>query len=162
MATSPSNQRRGLAAILLLAFSVVPWPAYGQSKPDLSGRWQSTEQNPQITVEQNDRIFIVSTRGEDGRMKELSYNLDGSESTNVVTTASGRTWTDASRAIWVNSAIAITTTTTTDSGGYWDWMQIYLLDPQGHLSITTIDGVITNARAMFASTMLYDKVRSAR
>ena len=161
MATWRSNQLRGLAAILLLAL-VTPWPAYGQSKPDFSGHWQSTEQNPQITVEQNDRLFVVSTRDADGRMKELSYKLDGSESTNIATTATGQTWTESSRAIWVNSAIAITTTTRTDTRAHWDWMQVYLLDPQGHLSITTIDGVITEAQAMVASTILYDRVRAVR
>jgi hypothetical protein len=143
----------------LLTLSVIQWPAYGQSRPNLSGRWHSTEQNAQITVEQSDRLFVVSTRDEDGLMNELRYRLDGSESLNRVTTATNGTWTCASRAVWLNSAVAITTTTTTDTGAQWEWMHIYLLDSQGHLSITTIDGVITDAQAMSASTTRYDKVR---
>jgi hypothetical protein len=162
MATWRSNQPRRLAATVLLAFSVTS-PAYGQSKPNLSGRWQSTDQDQhgQITVEQDDRLFVVSTIEGDGRMKDLSYNLDGSESSNTVTTATGGTWTYTSRATWVNSAVAIATTTTTDTGARWEWMQVYLRDPQGHLSITTIDGIITDAQAMSVSTIVYDRVRAA-
>jgi hypothetical protein len=162
MTTWRSNQRLRCAATVLLVLSVVSSVAYGQSKPNLSGRWQSTKQKPQITVQQDDRLFVVSTSSEDGRLQDLRYKLDGSESSNTVSTATGRTWTYASRASWVNSAVVITTTTTTDTGAKWDWLQVYLLDPDGHLSITTVDGVITNAQAMFASTILYDKVREAR
>src|SRR5262249_54788118 len=104
--------------------------------------------------------FVVSTRDEDGRVEELSYKLDGSESRNTVTTATGRTWTHASRAVWVNTAVAITTATRTDTGAQWEWMQVYLLDPEGHLSITTTAGVLTDARAMMASTTRYDKVKT--
>jgi len=95
-------------------------------------------------------------------MEKSNFRLDGSESVNNVTTATGATWTRASRANWVNSALVITTTTTTDTGAQWEWMQVYLRDPQGNLSVTTIDGVVNDANAMSASTILYDRVRTAR
>jgi hypothetical protein len=147
--------------VALLALALMPSAAFGQSKPNLSGRWQSAGQAT-ITIAQNDRVFVVSTRDEGGRVQELSYKLDGSESRNTVTTATGRTWTHASRAVWVNSAVAITTATRTDTSAQWEWMQVYLLDPGGQLSITTIDGVITDAKAMIASTIRYEKVQAAR
>jgi hypothetical protein len=145
-----------------MALALMPSVAFGQSKPDLSGRWQSADQYAPITVQQDDRRFVVSTRDEDGRVQELGYELDGSESTNWVTTATGSVWTQASRAVWVNAALAITTATRTDTGAQWEWMQVYLLDPAGHLSITTIDGVTTDARVMTASTIRYDKAQATR
>jgi hypothetical protein len=159
MAMWRSNQLCRFVATVLLAFSVTS-SAYGQSRPNLSGRWQSIDQPAQINVEQDDRLFIVSTIEGGGRMKNLSYRLDGSESSNTVITATGGTWTHTSRATWVNSALAITTTTATETGARWEWMQVYLLDPRGHLSVTTIDGIITDARAMSVSTFVYDREQS--
>ena len=41
-------------------------------------------------------------------------------------------------------------------------MQVYSLNPEGHLSVTTFDGILTDATLTATRTRLYEKLRSGR
>jgi hypothetical protein len=58
----------------------------------------------------------------------------------------------------MNSAVVITTTTSRDNGGGWQWMRVYSLKGDGELSVTTFDGVLHDARLMDTVTVFYEKV----
>src|SRR5215475_3899767 len=104
-----------------------------QDKPSFKGTWVSSERPlPALTITQDDSRLTQS--GPEGT---LTYQLDGSDSRNETKTVLGEKWIHISKIKWIGSALVISTTTTPELGGSWDWMKIYTLDETGTLKITT-------------------------
>jgi hypothetical protein len=144
--------------VLLVALPFFSSSAVAQWKPDFSGRWKSPGPAAQINIAQDGPAFVVTIAGAHGNTETLTYRLDGAESRNTTRDVTGAVWTHVSRATWMNSAVVITTTTSRDSGGGWQWMRVYSLKGDGELSVTTFDGVLHDARLMDTSTVFYEKV----
>src|SRR5262245_35352056 len=106
--------------------AVLPILSMSQDRPNLSGRWQSDTHDQALEIElRGNELSITELRGLEHR---LLYRLDGPESRNETLTVRGETWAHVSEARWVGSSIlVITETTREDTGGSWEWMNIYHL-----------------------------------
>jgi hypothetical protein len=144
-----------------------PSAAVAQSKPNFTGTWQILESSAKdaqahLMIAQDGSAFVVTDTGADGSPEKLTYRLDGSDSANKHKDSNRKTLDQVSQAKWVNAAIVIATTINDDHGGTWEGMQVYSLNPEGRLSVTTFDGILTNATLMATTTRLYEKLPSGR
>ncbi|HEY6347436.1 MAG TPA: hypothetical protein VIY49_38600 [Bryobacteraceae bacterium] len=121
-----------------------------QDKPNFKGTWVSERQPQTLTITQ-DALRLTQT-GPEGT---LTYQLDGSDSRNETKTVLGEKWIHISKIKWVGSALVITTTTTPQTGGSWDWMKIYTLSQTGTLKLTTVDGVLSDRLYMNVNTVTF-------
>jgi len=140
-----------------------PSAAVAQSKPNFTGTWQTLEPSVQdaqahLMIAQDGSAFVVTDTGADGSPEKLTYRLDGSDSANNTKTATGGLWIQVSQAKWVNAAIVIVTTINDDYGRTWEEMRVYSLNPEGRLSVTTFDGILTDAKTTATTTRLYEKL----
>jgi hypothetical protein len=124
---------------------------FGQERPNFSGVWVSAESPSRILTISQDGFRLMETDSSQG--DTLTYRLDGGESRNETKTAQGQTWRHVSKVQWIGAALVITTTTSVETGGPWEWMKIYTLAPEtGALQVTTIDEVLTGGPYMDVNT----------
>jgi hypothetical protein len=153
-----SSRLTQFVRLLLVALPFFSSSAVAQLKPDFSGRWKSPGTSAQINIAQDGPAFVVTSAGAHGNTETLTYRLDGAESRNTTRDVTRAVWTHVSQATWMNSAVVVTTTTSRDDGGKWQWMRVYSLKGDGELSVTTFDGVLHDARLMDTSTVFYEKI----
>jgi hypothetical protein len=136
--------------------AVLPILSISQDRPNLSGMWQSDSHDQALEIELREgELSITELRG---LQHQLVYRLDGRESRNETRTITGEIWSHVSEARWVGSSIlVITETTREETGGSWEWMNIYHLTGTNKLSVTHIDHVLGPNDVMNQSTTAYTR-----
>lgn len=159
--------RRNALMLGALSLVVAATTAQAQDKPNFSGSWtlvvDPNAPAPQgrgggaglgqaATVTQDDKTLTITRTTQNGEIKAV-YNLDGSESKNMMMGRGGQT-EQISKAAWDGNKLVITTTFTMAENTV-TRTQTLSLDASGQLVVTN-DGP-GRGGARMTSTMTYKK-----
>lgn len=130
--------------------------------PDLSGNWTiaQTDASPysplgaRFAVKQDaSTITLTSAR------EVVTYKLDDSEHLRTSTSVSGATWTRASRARFVSSALLVTTRIDAGMTGHWEDLLLLSLDGANQITLVSCDTLKSTERAMATKVFKYTKAQ---
>ena len=127
-----------------------------QQKLDFSGRWVTVSperaKGSEQIVEQTASTLAVGHASEGSGHRSV-YNLDGTESRNVIT-SHGSEVVSVSKAEWQGEQLIITSKTTFPDGRQIDTRQVWSLDADGRLVIDVTDMAAGAARTV---KVVYEK-----
>jgi hypothetical protein len=130
--------------------------------PDLSGSWtivqaDSSASSPlgaRFAVRQ-DASTITFTSGQE----VVTYKLDDSENLRSTQTVTGATWTRASRARFVTSALLVTTRIDAGPTGHWEDLLLVSQDRPGEITVVSCNAVKSMERGMATRVFKYTKAQ---
>jgi hypothetical protein len=120
---------------LVLAFVIQA--AAPQQKPDFSGRWVGVSPAENAGNEQvitQDASTLRTGHPSEGGSHSSTYNLDGTESKNIIV-SHGEDIVTLSRAVWNGNQLVVTEATTYPDGRKSQSREVWSLDAQGQLVI---------------------------
>lgn len=149
---------------LLAVMSVAIGTSAQQPKPlaaNFSGTWALTsDKNP--TGAPVGRVLEIVQKGQTltltgGREGDVTYKLDGSETTWQTKTVNSDIWRKSARVQVVTNALVITTHTDAGATGRWDDLMVLSLDHEGHLNLVSSNATIYQQPVMATGLFIYDK-----